>query len=53
MDVDAGVDLWLLIQQREGQRHRVLDAIAAPDAWAEATVALDQNELLLFGAGRR
>ena len=53
MNVDAGVLGGLLVQQREGQRHRILRSVFAPDAGTEATMALDQNEILLPVAGRR
>ena len=53
MDVDGGVLRRLLIQQREGQRHSVLRSVPPPDSWTQATVALDQNEVLLAVTGRR
>ena len=55
VDVDARVLGGLLIQQRKGQRYGVLGAVLPPDAGAEAeaTVALDQNEVLLPVSGRR
>ena len=53
VDVDARVLGGLLIQQRKGQRYGVLGAVLPPDAGAEATVALDQNEVLLPVGGRR
>ena len=51
MDVDAGVDLWLLIQQTEGQRHRGRRSVLSPNSGAEATVAFRQHEVLLAIAG--
>ena len=53
VDVDARVLGGLLIQQRKGQRYGVLGAVLPPDPGAEATVALDQNEVLLPVGGRR
>ena len=53
MNVDAGVLSRLPVQQREGQRHRVFDAVTAPNAGAETTVAFRQHEVLLAIAGRR
>lgn len=52
MNVDAGVLGRLAVQQREGQRHRVLGAVLPPDAGAETSVAFRQHEVLLAIAGR-
>ena len=52
MNVDAGVLRWLLVQQRESQRHRIFGPVFPPDAGAETTVAFRQHEVLLAIAGR-
>ena len=53
VNVDAGVLGWLVVQQREGQRHCVLCSVLPPDTGAETTVAFGQNEVLLAVTGRR
>ena len=47
MEVELGADLGLLVRQGEGEAHRVLDRVTAPDAGAEAAALVRDHEVTL------